>query len=97
MKVSRSLAACTKSWTMLTENEARALGFGQALFALGWSAMWAAALGLLPFVPIGLCLGLMIAGLGLPELWRRRRTTSALSAQPHPAGEPAKQAPARIG
>ena len=98
--VASRLAARAKRWMMAREHsEARAFGFGQILFTLGWSSMWAASLGLLPFVPIDLCLVLMIAGLSLPALrGRGRRAPASAPVQaPDPGNGPAEQTPARIG
>ncbi|MGJ4946322.1 hypothetical protein ACQR1W_37600 [Bradyrhizobium sp. HKCCYLS1011] len=98
--VASRLAASAKRWITAREHsEMRALGFGQILFTLGWSSMWAASLGLLPFVPIGLCLVLMIAGVSLPALRSRRlrASTSAPVQGPDPGHGSAEQTPARIG
>ncbi|CCE09013.1 hypothetical protein BRAS3843_2960030 [Bradyrhizobium sp. STM 3843] len=98
--VASRLAASAKRWMTAREHsEARALGFGQILFTLGWSSMWAASLDLLPFVPIGLCLVLMIAGVSLPALRSRRLRASASAPVqgPDPGHGSAEQTPARIG
>src|SRR5215212_4811556 len=40
-----------------------ALWLGMLLFVAGWSSMWASALRLVPYIPIGVCPILMLAGL----------------------------------
>ena len=55
---------------------ARSLYAGQALFALGWALLWATALALVTFLPLGVSLLLMAAGLACPAAQRWRKSNS---------------------
>ena len=65
------MAAAARRWFGAYElTPQRALYAGQALFTLGWSLVWAAALAIVTFVPVGVGLLLMAAGLALPAAQR---------------------------
>ncbi|CCD95740.1 hypothetical protein BRAO375_4670015 [Bradyrhizobium sp. ORS 375] len=72
-----------------------ALYAGQALFTLGWSLIWAVALQLVTFMPMGVGLLLMGAGLACPNAQRWRQLSRQLPANSSSRNEPAiEEAPA---
>ncbi|WP_035641365.1 hypothetical protein [Bradyrhizobium sp. ORS 375] len=77
MSQALEIAAAATRWIRAYEfTPQHALYTGQALFTLGWSLVWAIALAIITFVPIGVGPLLMAAGLACPAAqrwWRSRR------------------------